>query len=355
MRKFFFKILFLLLPYFLFVTGAILYAEYRVPFRERIFDDVVQQKLDAFLKKDPDILIGGDSRAERQVIPSIISSHANLEAANIASSGCDFITLYNALKHYGLLSQKRVLIVSISLFQVNDGAIHEGCLSTASLLNIPFSEKVWLYRSDLNSLMLGLIRAFQSNHRLESKTAITHIDEKGFGGVEGVLQLPLSPPHKDHPWYKNFSFGIKWRLFERTLKAFGSSALTVYIYLPPVSPAWMSLTEGSSIDKKQREFGEMLKRAAQPYPNIRILDFYSFPDARLNNKMYTDAVHLNRTGAEIFTQMLLEKIAGTLPRKALKSPPGIGQASNSPDFSKQTQSVPLPLPNVSHHNLLSEN
>jgi len=62
-----------------------------------------------------------------------------------------------------------------------------------------------------------------------------------------------------------------------------------------------------------------LFEAARKYTNIRYLDFYSIQDVRLEDSMYYDPWHLNRSGAGIFTEILMERIADDLRTEMKKS------------------------------------
>lgn len=66
------KIILLLTPYIIFAMAAIYYVEHSIALREGVFDNVLEGKIRAFIKTDTEIIIGGDSRAERQVVPAII-------------------------------------------------------------------------------------------------------------------------------------------------------------------------------------------------------------------------------------------------------------------------------------------
>ena len=52
----------------------------------------------------------------------------------------------------------------------------------------------------------------------------------------------------------------------------------------------------------------MLGPAISQYSNVSFLDFYSEPDPRLGNEKFYDIQHLNRGGAEVFTQILIDGI-----------------------------------------------
>jgi hypothetical protein len=317
-KKLVYKIAALLAPYIVFALAVICYVENSVALHEGVFNRVLEEKIRVLVKPDTEIIIAGDSRAERQIVPAIVTSRTGRNAANIATTSCDLISLYNALKEHKLLAERNALIVSTSIFQINDGAVDTGYLSTACLLNMSLLEKLSVYRDDLGELLIRLIKAsFQE--KVESRYSIADgiIAEKGFNGIKGEIHLPfkilLDPEKTNHSWYKKLSLhGVRWRIFSQTLEKMAASPTRIYIYLPPISPAWRIYSADTFIDRGEREFGDMLSKAIKRYPNIRFLDFYTDPDSRLGNEMYYDGYHLNRTGAALFTEILMEKIGADL-------------------------------------------
>ena len=323
MKTLLIKIVLLLTPYIILTLTVIYYDEHSVPIREDVFNNVLEGKIQAFIKANTDIIIGGDSRAERQVVPAIVLSHTGRNAVNIATTSCDLVTLYNALKKHDICSKSCTLIISTSIFQVNDGAIDPGYLSEASLLNMSLHEKIVVHRSTLDRLLVDLVKITilgMVSHPEPVSEAL--IRENGFHGIQENLKLPVNvlmdPKKTNHPWYRNLHLrGARWRIFQETLNKLAASHMRIYIYQPPVSPAWRTYTVGSFIDQSEREFGSMLRAATQKYSNVQFLDFYSNPDARLGNSMYYDIQHLNRAGAEIFTEILMEKIGNDLRTELL--------------------------------------
>jgi hypothetical protein len=86
----------------------------------------------------------------------------------------------------------------------------------------------------------------------------------------------------------------------------------IYLFQPPISPAWRAYTEGTFVDKGEREYIAMLTGAAAAHRNVRFLDFYSEADPRLGNDQYYDIQHLNRHGAEVFTRILCDRVVHDL-------------------------------------------
>src|SRR5210317_1675680 len=64
------------------------------------FHEDLNRKINTFINKEniPDIIIAGDSRAERHLIPSIFEERLQKSTVNIAVNSGDITMLYNALK-----------------------------------------------------------------------------------------------------------------------------------------------------------------------------------------------------------------------------------------------------------------
>lgn len=287
-------------------------AEHSLGLRDGVFDQLLEGKLRALVSDDTAVIIAGDSRAEREVVPAIIEARTGWRTANIGTTAGDLVTLSNALKRHGIPRAGRMLIISTSLFQVNDGAIDSPYISTACFLNMTAWERVRLYADRLGSPWSPLDFRF-----VEGQPAVitgARLRDQGFVGIDKTLSLPLPKTLLNrHPWYRSVSLhGARWRVFGEALERLAASGLRIYLFQPPISPAWRAYTAGTFVDTAEREFSGMLGPAASAYSNLRFLDFYSVPDARLGNDQFSDIQHLNRAGAEKFTGILMDRITEDL-------------------------------------------
>src|SRR5204862_4875608 len=122
------------LPTVVQTLSVMVQAERSVALRAGVFDPKLEGKVRALLGDDTEVIVGGDSRGEVQVVPAVIEARAGRRTANIATNAQDLVTLSNALARHGIPASARLLIVSASMFQANDGAIDGGFMSTACLL-----------------------------------------------------------------------------------------------------------------------------------------------------------------------------------------------------------------------------
>lgn len=296
------------LPTVVHTLGVMVQAERSVALREGVFDAQLEGKLRSLVSDDTAVIVGGDSRGEGQVVPAVIEARTRRHAANVATAAQDLVTLSNALARHDIPAAGRVLIVSASLFQVNDGAIDTGYLSTACLLNMTTGERARVYLDRLGSPWSPL--AFQFTEDPPAEIASERLREKGFVAIEKQLSLPLPKVLLNaHPWYRRVSLeGARWRIFEDALARLAAAGFRIYIFQPPVSPAWRAYTAGTFVDSAERKYAAMLTSATQKDSNVTFLDFYSVPDPRLGNDKFADIQHLNRGGAGVFTGILLDRI-----------------------------------------------
>jgi hypothetical protein len=284
-----------------------------------IFNRDLEKKIIYLTKSVSDytLVVAGDSRAEGQVVPAIIENRFNIKTINIATSSCDVVTMYNALRKYGLLEKPITIIVSASFFQVNDGAVDTGYISMAELVNMPVVVKLNLLKNNLTELRRMYIDAFMGNMSHKFKRIQGGLDKNdprlndlGFHPVSGSLKLPIEwkidPETTTHNWYKNINIhGARWKVLQDTLKKMSESKCRFIVYQPPVSDSFKAHVKGSSIDTFEQEYSSMLKNESTKYNNLFFLDYYSTPPPLLTNDDYYDPQHLNRTGAEKFTAFMI--------------------------------------------------
>jgi len=312
----------LLAPFIALGTPAVVHtldmivqAERSTSLRDGVFNAQLEGKWLTLVKPGIEVLVAGDSRAERQIVPAVIETVTGWKAANIGTNACDLITLQNAIVRHPLPASVRVLIVSASIFQANDGAIDAGYMSTACLLNMTPWERIRVYADRLGSPWSAL--DFQFIEGPPAPIGELRLREGGLLPVEKQLALPLPKTLLDrHPWYRNLSLsGARWRIFREALGRLAERDVRIYLVQSPASPAWRGYTAGTFVDAGEREYSAMLETAVAPYPNVRFLDFYTTIDPQLGNESYYDIQHLNRRGAEAFTRTIVGLVLADLGKR----------------------------------------
>lgn len=301
------KLTLLIAPYLLALAAILVTIESNGSLRKGVFNPELAGKIIGLYTPDTEIIIAGDSRAERQVIPAVIREQTGKKAISIATAACDLITLANAAERYHLFEGNKTLIVSASVFQLNDGAVETGYLSPACLYNMTLWEKFRVHRHVTDRLLRDLTRTALKRGKEGKPDQLTEdrLKSLGFNGIIGTLVLPVTMNMHKHPWYRAPEMsGARRRIFAEALGRLSAGFGRVILYAPPVSPAWQELTAGTFVDRIERDYLEIMRQEASRHPNVIFVDFYSAPDPQLGNAQYYDVQHLNIEGAARFSVML---------------------------------------------------
>lgn len=295
-------------PPVLATAGAIVEAERSAALRDGVFDARLEGKWQALVGPDTGVVIAGDSRAERQIVPSVIAASLGTPAVNLATDAQDLITFRNAVWRHGWPASAGTLIVSTSVFQVNDGAIDVGYLSTPALLHLTRLERFGIYADRLGHPVSPL--AFNFREPSPSAPSVEIRDALGFAAVHQRLRTPLPRIQlNEHPWYRRATIdGARWRVFQGALADLASTVPRVYVMVPPVAPAWRRYTANTFVDRAERAFAAQLQTLVQRWPHVRVLDFYR-EDPGLGDEWYSDIQHLNADGARVLSGMIAREVA----------------------------------------------
>ncbi|NQU32098.1 MAG: hypothetical protein HQ521_02590 [Bacteroidetes bacterium] len=293
-----------------------------------VFNDGIEAKIESlYLNVDgekPTIIIAGDSRAERQISPSIIQAQTDTKIINIAVSAGDLSTLIKALKKYNIDKTTGLFIISAGSFQISDASIGPGYMSINVLNQLTLEEKYSLFGNHwkialkmLKYQIRGTLKSYlQKIGLFKKKYPKSILDNYGFNGITGNFdpeELENSKAYWERngeikiPWYKaTKTDGIRWENFKKNLFQLSEMRTIKFIfYQPPVSPAWYNLTKNTKIDQIENQFSLQLKNEILNYPNIMFWDFYNTKITVLKDSMYYDPMHLNKNGAELFTKHIM--------------------------------------------------
>jgi len=267
-------------------------------------------------ENDINIIITGDSRAERQLIPRFFLNKTGYHTINVAVPSLDLVTLLYAIKkHYK--DSRNIFIVSVSSWQINDGAIDIGYLSDKCFQKMSLLERLHIFSKnlqDLNAMHKRLAKYFFA-YFFKSDILLPKIDdeiisENGFNGKTGNIDfktddIEISKYLINHPWYKRLSNnGIRSKIFEQAFRELGKIDSHFIIYTPPASPYWKKIIKNTSIEKSELYFAQKLEKMALEFNNIDFYDFYTTEIPELNDSMYYDPQHLNKDGASLFSSYL---------------------------------------------------
>lgn len=323
MRKFVLKFLkFLLAPVLLFlVVDSVI----NLLAKNNGLNELMESKIKALpIHKDKiNIIIAGDSRAERQLIPKVIEEITGFNTINIAVSNGELVTVVETLKdHYA--TTDFITIISTSSFQTNDGAVDVGylskkCFQKASILdkfklsdsNIVSSIK--MYQRLIKEVVLSLTNDYERCEESLIKT-------KGYFAVSGNFKkfkssFEIEKYIENHRHYKNLkNNGIRFEVFKESLKELNKLSRYSMILQPPLSPYGKKITKDTKIEKAEITFSRRLDSLVKENDYVKLQDFYSKELLSLPDSLYYDYYHLNSAGAKVYSM----KVASLLNEQIKK-------------------------------------
>ena len=309
-----------LLLYFLFLAILILSNFFIVEsiYPKIDFSDIKYKFTNINANDSIKIFIGGDSRAERQIIPEILNDKfGGVGVKNIACGGCEITRVKNFFENNAFTTTNKILILSTSIFQVNENINYFDpgySLSSFNSLNISqkyssFSLKNYLIFSveSHKFLVKEKIKYFLKEYLKYSYSNVPY-DEDGFLAVKGVLdkkQININ----DHPFYTNIQIdGIRWLKFTESISFFSNNFQKTFIVIPPPSKYWKEITKGTFVDESNLNFIRKTENyiKSNNLKNIVLIDFYN--NLNLMEIHFYDIEHTNSDGAKVFTKYLSKEI-----------------------------------------------
>jgi hypothetical protein len=109
---------------------------------------------------------------------------------------------------------------------------------------------------------------------------------------------------------------VRWRLFKEAIDVLSKKKSLMIFYQPPVSPIWKEKTRNTDISRAEEEFSQKMDSLSHQYENIVFYDFYNNDIKSLGNNMYYDYQHLNRNGAEIFSEIFSDIVNREIKERA---------------------------------------
>ena len=282
-------------------------------FKNDISDDAFEAKLKFLTEAYPcaKIIISGDSRADRQIIPDLIKDSLKSEVINVSNGGLDLITIYNGLIRYKLLDSLHTIIITLSSVQINDGIGESNnvYISKASLNNTDILDKLKImklnYFYNLQRIFKNIFLKKIIANKLDINDAL--VNTRGFISVNTILDTNNNFELKNHSWYENLSYnGVRREQFIKTLNKFGENHYNIVFIQPPVAPLWCKIVKQyPDIDLFEKEFCTLIKNECSKYDKLIFLDYYNNPIPELTNDKFFNLQHLNYNGAVIFTNKII--------------------------------------------------
>lgn len=260
--------------------------------------------------KDVEVVICGDSRADRQLIPAVIKEKTNLNVINIAATSQDLYTWSNSLLAAGVSG--KMIVISASFFQINDGANNFTFFNLGTFSDMTIGQKIRMYGGDPIELML-----MQTKLAYASLVKKVHKNEFGnfyreinvdYNGKECINFKITSDWFKGHWWYnKPEMTGIKKLFLER---AFYNLSLLknckILIYNGPVSDSFMNFESSRGILNMEKKYDSILASLSNEY-GFHFKSFLADTSLRRDD-LYYDPQHLCQKGARVFSEKVADLV-----------------------------------------------
>jgi hypothetical protein len=291
-------------------------------FTKYIMDADLEAKINTFLPEGNtvELIIAGDSRAERQLIPALFKSEQNLETVNIAKDVGDVMSLVYANKKYEFADSGKIFVLGLSSLLTNDGAYENWFMSQASITEIGLVKQLLLFKSDYIENWyhrMGLIWDDLINDKRGIRLPQEDIRVKynGYIPIDEYLDINkffvnnLNPKTTKHLWYrKPNNNGIRKTVFEKSLEQFSKTGVKITIIQSPMASAWRSYVGENYMHQLELEYSRFLVELAAQYKNVWVIDFYTKQPSIFTDDLFYNATHLNKTGAITFTKAVIDSL-----------------------------------------------
>lgn len=314
MIKFFIKTFLFCFPVFVFMAIPSL--------TKYIMDADLEAKINTFLPEGNtvELIIAGDSRAERQLIPSLFKSELNLETVNIAKDVGDVISLLYADKKYEFTDSSKIFIMILSSMQTNDGAYINWFMSQPSMTEIGFVKQVLLFKYDYienwyHRMGLILDDLINDKRGVLLPQEDVRVKNSGYLPIDKKLDIgkftpkSLNPKTTSHLWYINpNNDGIRKTVFEKSIEQFSKTGAKMVLIQAPIDPFWRIFAGDNYMHRLELEHSMLLIELAAQYKNVWAIDFYTKQPSIFTDKLFYNATHLNNMGAAIFTTVVIDSL-----------------------------------------------
>jgi hypothetical protein len=258
--------------------------------------------------RNVDIIICGDSRADRQLDPLIMHELVKLNVINIATSSWDLYATSKCLKEADV--SNKIIVISASYFQINDGAIDNGYFSFESFLDLSLIDKMKLYKHKPSQLISMQSRAFRNFFKGGNSLG-------NWGNYNRKLNYAFNKQScsffninpnwfKSHPWYKSpKTDGVKQMLLYKALLNLSNlKNCKILIYNGPVSDKFLQLSKTYGVYELESNYDVFMYNACNKFGFI----YHSFlQDTTFRSSdLYSNPQHLCEKGAVKFTSAIVD-------------------------------------------------
>lgn len=308
-----------------------------------IADQPLRRKVLALTERHrPRMIIAGDSRAQVHVRPDVLAESFGWPESAIVNIGmpvCEVSAVLAAYREFSdRFAHNPIMLVSISVFSVNDGAggnfIHDEMIWSLNPL-----ERFLLLppgRAFLATFLpeRGLVRQLVRGRRIDEDTVVP---EFGFVGKSGggAVRFSQEAVRRQMSGVQRGWFGdaqidaIRWNRFETDLESLTEEGVQVVLLDSPVHPAFWEAIAGTPLLDVYRRFRKKVRDVGLRL-HIPVLQYNSrgLGDADAN-AMFFNLTHLSRLGATWLSDQLGHDLQELIAAGALTAPAAARVASHA--------------------------
>ncbi len=282
----------------------------------------------------PRMIIAGDSRAQIHVRPDVLAESFGWPDSAVVNIGMPLCEVSAVLAAYREFSDRfatnPIMVVSISVFGVNDGARREHFIHDETIWSLTVVQRFRLLppgRALLATFLpeRGLLRRLVRGRHIDEDT---FVPEFGFVGKSGGGAVRFSHESVQRQmsdvqlgWFGEAQIdAIRWRRFVSDIEGLIDEGVQLVLLDSPVHPAfWEAISETPQFDVYRR-YRENLRDVGQRL-RIPVLQYgkTSLGDAD-PNAMFYDITHLSRLGATRLSDQLARDLRKLVVAGALTAP-----------------------------------
>jgi len=269
------------------------------------------------------VVIAGDSRAERHIVPDVIAGQLGLPAddvINIARPACESSGVLAVYREFAdRFCPSPIMLISVSMFSVNDRENEDMHLNDAVLWSVGLVDRFRLVRPQRALLATFLPeRALYRQIRDRLRPPRGTVPERGFRGFyakpsrevfEGWVSYWAL--HRDDPAE---IAGVRWRQLRRDLESLKAAGVQFVLLDSPESPCFLDMVAGSRRGEVEAEFSRRLADLCREM-DIPLLSYDTTCfDVADPGCYFRDSIHLNAAGARVFSEIVgrdLHRLVGS--------------------------------------------
>lgn len=251
------------------------------------------------LQQNPEILILGSSRAKHHFDPEILSKALSMSAYNAGINGQDF--LYASM----LLDVRRQVGSNpkVILFHIDPNSLGENAdeITKAKVFSY-YLERSAVVRAILFRTVADRLKYLSLSYRANGKVLpiLSNLKSSaestnGFVALNGAMNVPVAYDRRTPP-----PWPLKLKFLDEIVKNCQANGSKLFFVS---SPRFLV----DEVERKENQvWRAQMAEILKPYPQVEFIELNSFsqPEIFQRPELYRDSSHLNRAGAETFSNLL---------------------------------------------------